>query len=67
MGMGGLRSMRVQELQCVGGACMRVHAMQVHASELERGSETEWSVKPRRMEQASSCEEERWLAPCCTM
>jgi hypothetical protein len=24
--MGGLRSMRAQELQCVGGACMRVHA-----------------------------------------
>jgi hypothetical protein len=24
--MGGLRSMRAQELQCVGGMCMRVHA-----------------------------------------
>jgi hypothetical protein len=31
--MGGLKSMRAQELQCVGGACMRRH---------ERGSETEW-------------------------
>jgi hypothetical protein len=37
--MGGLRSMRAQELQCGGGACMRVLCMQckymrVHASEI---------------------------------
>jgi hypothetical protein len=31
--MGGLKSMRAQELQCVAGACMRGHA-RVHASEI---------------------------------